>query len=281
MICILALLLTATVLADDPNYPSMDVSTIQGLDEITGYFGKVPYGAASDERWMNVEDRYAGSYEYWAAIRFDLTGVRDQLNTAFGAGNWKVTKVVLSLWETEVWWMAPGTVEIRWTEDDTTNITYETPKSTLILNLPPDDPINGQFVNDTIDPSGTHIREFPFSAQSGYNRVDHVLYDENDPSTHSDGALYTADDITLDDQVTFAMVDALDGVKAGYVGYKNSYTNEHPFLTITAEATGHVANCLNKPVYDFDDDCQVTIADYVMFASGWLECGYEDPADCQ
>jgi hypothetical protein len=31
--------------------------------------------------------------------------------------------------------------------------------------------------------------------------------------------------------------------------------------------------CYARPIYDFDQDCQVTIADFAIFASTWLDCG--------
>ena len=31
--------------------------------------------------------------------------------------------------------------------------------------------------------------------------------------------------------------------------------------------------CTNKPTYDFDDDCQVTLSDFAIMAENWLNGG--------
>ena len=39
--------------------------------------------------------------------------------------------------------------------------------------------------------------------------------------------------------------------------------------------------CVNPPVMDGNNDCQVNLADYAMLASEWLFCGYADQSACQ
>ena len=39
--------------------------------------------------------------------------------------------------------------------------------------------------------------------------------------------------------------------------------------------------CVNPPVMDGNNDCQVNLADYAMLASEWLFCGYDDQSACQ
>ena len=39
-------------------------------------------------------------------------------------------------------------------------------------------------------------------------------------------------------------------------------------------------NCVAPPRMDTNDDCQVNLADFVVFASEWLLCGYADQNDC-
>ncbi|MHC5155547.1 MAG: hypothetical protein ACYSO4_09735 [Planctomycetota bacterium] len=39
--------------------------------------------------------------------------------------------------------------------------------------------------------------------------------------------------------------------------------------------------CVNPPVMDGNNDCQVNLADYAILASEWLFCGYADQSACQ
>ncbi len=41
-----------------------------------------------------------------------------------------------------------------------------------------------------------------------------------------------------------------------------------------------VAACQNKPTYDFTGDCKVTIADFALFATQWLNCGLYPAEEC-
>lgn len=258
--------------------PNTTASTIKGLDETSGYYYLASFGgASSSEQWMNVEDRDE-SYKSWAAVRFDLNTLKGAFDTAYGAGNWKVTRVELVLWESTVSWMRAGEVEIRWTNDDAVAIT-KSAGSPLVMYDVPDDPIKNQFATDENDTTGegVFVKMIPYSAPALYTEVAHVLYDAN--SVNSQGALLIAKDIRLDDQLTLALVD--DGnVKAGYAGYTNSYANEHPMLRVTAIPSGHVAVCENPPVADFTGDCQVKLDDLAIFVSQWLACGYADSTDC-
>ena len=267
---------SVTYAAVDPNTTA---ETIKGLDETSGYYYLADFGGvSSSEQYINVEDRDE-SYKSWAAVRFDLSTVKQDFDDAYGAGNWEVTKVELVLWESTVSWMRAGNVEVRWTNDDAVAIT-KSAGSPLVMFDVPNDPINGQFATDDNDPNGNGVtvRMIPFSAPASYQEVSHILYDA-DADNNSQGALLVADDIRFDNMLTLALVD--DGnVKAGYVGYTNSYVNEHPMLRVTAIPSGHVAECVNPPAADLDGDCQVTLVDFSMFAGQWLDCGYADPADC-
>jgi hypothetical protein len=40
-------------------------------------------------------------------------------------------------------------------------------------------------------------------------------------------------------------------------------------------------NCVHPPRMDTNDDCQVNLSDFAVFAGEWLTCGYRDPADCR
>ena len=40
-------------------------------------------------------------------------------------------------------------------------------------------------------------------------------------------------------------------------------------------------NCVNPPQMDTNNDCQVNLIDFAVFASEWLVCGYENQSDCQ
>lgn len=39
--------------------------------------------------------------------------------------------------------------------------------------------------------------------------------------------------------------------------------------------------CRNRPTYDFNGDCLVTLEDFLYFADYWLDCGYYPIMDCQ
>ena len=39
-------------------------------------------------------------------------------------------------------------------------------------------------------------------------------------------------------------------------------------------------DCISPPRMDTNDDCQVTMADFVVFASEWMMCGYKNQNDC-
>ncbi len=278
IVLVIMLSLVSAVFAEDPNYTA---SSLQGLDETSGYYYTATMGGAAGGtngvNYLNVENRYE-DYKCWGAIRFDLNTIRETLNTQFGAGNWEVQKVVLSLWETASSFCVPGEVEVRFTDDDTTKIT-KADSSPLVLNEPSLDPINGQFVNDTYDGSGTYVKMISYSKLSGYPEVKHVLFLDGSVD-NTDGSEYIAEHIAGSNYLTLAFVD--DGsVKAGWVGYGSSYTTEHPKLTVVGVARGHVASCVNRPTMDFNNDCKVNFLDFAQFAGQWLDCGFEDPADCQ
>lgn len=38
--------------------------------------------------------------------------------------------------------------------------------------------------------------------------------------------------------------------------------------------------CANRPIMDGNDDCNVDLLDFAIFAGEWLTCGYDDPAAC-
>ena len=41
-----------------------------------------------------------------------------------------------------------------------------------------------------------------------------------------------------------------------------------------------VGACQNKPTYDYNGDCKVTVADFAMFATQWLNCGLYPADEC-
>ena len=40
-------------------------------------------------------------------------------------------------------------------------------------------------------------------------------------------------------------------------------------------------NCINPPQMDTNNDCQINMSDFAVFAAEWLACGYADQSDCQ
>lgn len=44
--------------------------------------------------------------------------------------------------------------------------------------------------------------------------------------------------------------------------------------------TGNVPLCLNKPAYDYTNDCKVMLDDFALFAGQWLDCGLYPESAC-
>ena len=274
------LLSLASAVYADPNFTA---TSQQGLDETTGYYYTAGYGGVAQPpngyKWFDVESRYT-DYNCWGALRFDLGTIKNALNTHFGTGNWQVQKVVLNLWDSGSSFGVPGTIEVRFTDDDTIAITAAN-MSPLVMNSPPRDPINGQFTTDTHDSNGTFVELIAYNDLSGYPEVNNVLFDSN--GANSQGATYIANHIrdANANQLTLAFLDADSTVKAGWAGYGSGYTSEHPMLTVTAVAINHFGNCVNPPSMDFNGDCKVDFEDFAIFSSQWMNCGFEDPNDCK
>jgi hypothetical protein len=280
----IALLSLVSVVHADPNFTA---ASLQSSDVTSGYYYTAAYGgvakAANGISYLNVESRYAASYNCWAAVRFDLGTIKNAIDANLGAGNWHVQKVILSLWDTAPSFGVPGTIEVRFTYDDIVKLTASQgagdPNSPLVMNLPPLYPINNQFTHDTHDSNGTFVEFIAYNKLPGFPEVQNVLFDNS--GSNSQGATYIANHIRDANQLTLAFIDADSTVIAGWVGYGSAYATEHPKLTVTAVATGHVPNCINHPSMDLNGDCKVNFEDFAMFAGQWLHCGYEDPNDCK
>ncbi|RLF77434.1 hypothetical protein DRN38_08315, partial [Thermococci archaeon] len=102
------------------------------------------------------------------------------------------------------------------------------------------------------------------------------------------GLLNNSDEVSaelpvLDGDLKFGVLLPKDEVGNPSVigGYFNGLVDEvtiyNYIRTATEIATGYsdVAGpfCAVKPAYDYDDDCQVSFADFAMFAAAWVECG--------
>ncbi len=263
-------------------YANTTASSLQGLDETSGYYYTAQFGGVFGPNdvlavnYIDVSNRYA-NYKSWAAIRFDLGTIRNTFNSQFGIGNWQVQKVVLSLWDSDPSFAVPGQVEVRFTDDDTIPIT-KADRSPLVMYEPELDPINGQFTTDTHDSNGTTVEWISYNAEPGFPEIQYALFDTN--GTNSQGAQYIAAHIRSSKKLTLAFLD--DGsVEAGWVGYGSAYTMEHPMLTVTAVAAAHEAICINPSPMDFNGDCKVDFQDFAIFADQWLNCGFADPNDCK
>ncbi len=274
-----ALLSLASVVYADPNFTA---ASLQSSDVTSGYYYTAAYGGVAKgnngKNYLNVESRNAASYNCWAAARFDLGTIKNAIDANLGAGNWQVQKVILSLWDSAPSFGVPGTIEVRFTYDDTVKLT-ESQVSPLVMNLPPLYPINNQFANDTHDSNGTFVEFIAYDKLPGFPEVQNVLFD--DSGSNSQGATYIANHIRDANQLTLAFVDADSTVIAGWVGFGSSYMTERPKLTVTAFAKGHVVDCVNRPSMDFNGDCKVDFEDLAIFSSQWLTCGFEDPNDCK
>ena len=280
----IALLSLASVVYADPNFTA---ASLQSSDVTSGYYYTVAYGGVAKgnngKNYLNVESRDAASYNCWAAVRFDLGNIKNAIDANLGTGNWHVQKVILSLWDSAPSFGVPGTIEVRFTDDDTVKLTASQgegdPNSPLVMNMPPLYPINNQFTNDTHDSNGTFVEFIAYDKLPGFPEVQNVLFD--DSGSNSQGSTYIANHIKSANQLTLAFVDADSTVVAGWVGFGSSYMTEHPKLTVTAVATGHVANCVNHPSMDFNGDCKVDFYDLEMFTHQWTDCGFEDSNDCK
>jgi hypothetical protein len=249
----------------------------------SGYYYTAAYGGVSKgnngKNYLNVESRNAASYNSWAAVRFNLGTIKNAIDANLGAGNWRVQKVILSLWDSGPSFGVPGTIEVRFTDDDTVKLTASQgtgdPNSPLVMNMPPLYPINGQLH----DGNGTFVEFIAYDKLPGFPEVQNVLFDNS--GSNSQGSTYIANHINDANNLTLAFVDADSTVVAGWVGFGSSYMTERPKLTVTAVAKGHVPDCINRPSMDFNGDCKVELDDLDIFSNQWLNCGFEDLNDCK
>jgi beta propeller repeat protein len=82
------------------------------------------------------------------------------------------------------------------------------------------------------------------------------------------------DDYTLDNPWSRIVMDVVKGKTyyirvAGFNGEAGDYD-----LLITPGA------CTDRPQSDVTGDCKVNLEDFMILASEWLSCGYENPEDC-
>lgn len=259
------------------------------LDVEGGYMQLTEYGGFKSGAYMDVQTR-TSSFAYWGLLRWDLNTVKDELNDNLGGlGNWKVTKIDLTMYRTSYSYSASGNVDVRFTTDDTSNYT-------LMSNVSDgySDPIGDQLVygvdpNGASDMDGTFLKTVYYeNSGTNYVPLTYTLYDAaTDANRMSGGQAMMLDDIVADTATTLCFVDnAADyTVSAAWAGPDTTYYGQQPVLTITAEATDHVAVCESRPQFDVSgpegtQDCKVDLYDFVEFAAEWLTCGYADPADC-
>lgn len=82
-----------------------------------------PVTGTSGERFLNIQGSGAGTFASYAAVRWDISGIRAQFDSAYGVNNWQVTGIGLDLWASNAAFTAPGDVAVYFSPDNTTNLT--------------------------------------------------------------------------------------------------------------------------------------------------------------
>lgn len=233
--CIAILFLLTIYLNHVSQASALTAKTAQGRDETSGSYSLGQFGGAnSDEKTIYVETRDL-SFKCWAALRFDLTGIQSRFDAEFPHG-WQIDKVWLNMTDAYIegdsWlnWVTPGQIAIRWTADDTLDITHEAPKSPLVMNEPPLDPVHNQFS----DGNGMHLNMVNYD-KSHIKKYEYVLFDPVN-GINALGNQQLVNDIATDNTVTLALVDADSQVKAVFHGWRSMFIGDHPQLCIEASA---------------------------------------------
>lgn len=239
--------------------------------------------------YFDIETRtnVGSGYAYWGLLRWDLTDIRTELDANLGgSGKWEVTKVELTMYRTSYSYSASGDVDVRFTTDDVCNYS-DMINMTDGISDPIGDQLDGVDPNGYSDTDGIFLSTIYFEddINNNYVPLTYTLYDAaTDANSMTDGQAMFIYDIASDIKTTLCFVDNINDytVSAAWAGPSTTYSGQKPYLTITAqESEVHIPVCVDKPIYDFDDDCMVTLSDFAMFISEWLNCGYADPANCE
>jgi len=98
-------------------------TTVNAVAVLTGTIQPAcPRQGINADRFMNVEGLNNGSFASYGVARWDLTQARAALDTAFGAGQWQITKLELEMTQDNAAFSLAGPVAVYYTTDDTTDI---------------------------------------------------------------------------------------------------------------------------------------------------------------
>lgn len=192
-----------------------------------------PRQGSLGEAFFNIEGSDNGDFASYGLARFDVSGIKDQFNSDFGADNWTLQSAELLLTQANAGFTRDGLVDAFFTADDDTE--------QFLLSYP----FNGDF------PDAELIVSYEFVEVATGEIETHLLYDRS--AANTDGGLALKDHIQSSDVVTLALVDAEPTVAATYAGFSNN-TSAGPTLRLTADAGVPVALQAGDADQDLDFD---------------------------
>jgi hypothetical protein len=169
--------------------------------------------------FFNVEGVDFANFASYGAARFQLAGIRNQLDAEFGAGLWIVDSIALRLTQSNASFTASGNVEVLFTSDDLVSLTAPSPLT------------YGGF--GASFPDAARIVGYAFTDVATGHVETHVLFDRL--AANSAGANALAADVAGDAVTTLLLREAEPGVAATYAGYTN-FTYAGPTLVVMAAA---------------------------------------------
>ena len=197
-----------------------------------------PRPAPSGDGFLNIEGFQLGSFASYGTARWDLSAAKAAFDTAFGAGNWTVSSVALTMTQANASFTTDGAMALYWSADDTTDAkTISSP-----LKYPLFDP-NGILPPDLPVVEADPILTYTFTQVASGHKDGYNIYTPGDTGQR----LAMASDILADNTLTLVFNEGDGFVAATYAGQTGAGDpNDAPELEIVAIAVG--AN--NPPVAD-------------------------------
>ncbi len=174
-------------------------------------------GGSSGEAFFNIEGANNGSFASYGVARWDISAAKAAFDAAYGPGGWTIQSVELILTQSNAFFTTDGSVEVLFTNDDTTRL----------------DPnaVSLAYPLDTEFSDAQSILTYTFTEVSTGFVETHLLYDAGGSNTA--GGMALAADIMSDSLVTLVLNEADPDVAATYAGFSN-FDFDGPTLRITA-----------------------------------------------
>lgn len=194
----------------------VDSASVEAFNNATVQPGG-PRAGSSGKAFFNVEGSNNGNFASYGIARWDLSSVKSQFDTTFGAGSWSISAVSLEMTQSNAGFTTNGGVEIFFTGDDAT----DTEPGTSPLTYP----LSGDFADLT------SAATYTFTQVANGTVDSETIYDSNIANTAGGVALVA--DILSNDTVTLVISEIDATTAATYAGFSNS-TFAGPTLVITA-----------------------------------------------